>query len=101
MKITPVKLWRRQKQVSSQIGKKGKIIAWTIIRIPAKEFTSQAPYPVVIVALESKEKMTLQLVDWTMADLKIGREIITVLRRLFTEDGGDGIIHYVIKCKPL
>ncbi|KKQ33669.1 MAG: hypothetical protein US48_C0015G0036, partial [Candidatus Levybacteria bacterium GW2011_GWA2_37_36] len=29
MKITPVKLWRRQKKVSSQIGKKGKIIAWT------------------------------------------------------------------------
>lgn len=101
MKTTPVKLWRRQKEVSSQIGKKGKIIAWTIIRIPAKEFTSQAPYPVVIVALESKEKMILQLVDWTMADLKIGREIITVLRRLFTEDGGDGIIHYVIKCKSL
>jgi len=101
MKITPVKLWRRQKKVSSQIGKKGKIIAWTIIRIPSKEFTSQAPYPVIIASLESKEKMILKLVDWKMEDLKIGREIMTVLRRLFTEDGGDGIIHYVIKGKPL
>ena len=101
MKITPVKLWRRQAKVSSQIGKKGKIIAWTTIRIPSKEFTSQAPYPVIIVALESKEKMTLQLVDWGMENLQIGQEIITVLRRLYTEDGGDGIIHYVIKCKPL
>ncbi len=101
MKATPVKLWRRQKKVSSQIGKKGKIIAWTIIRIPSKEFVSQAPYPVVIVALESREKMVLQLVDWKMEDLEIGREIVTVLRRLYAEDGGEGIIHYIIKCKPL
>ena len=38
MITSPVKLWRRQKSASSLIGKKGKILHWTIIRVPAKSF---------------------------------------------------------------
>src|SRR3989338_6336756 len=100
MVTSPVKLWRRQKNTSSLIGKKGNILQWTIIRVPAKSFMDQAPYPVVIVKMQNGENMVGQLVDWQEKDLAIGKEVIAVLRRLRTEEK-ESIIYYNIKFKPL
>ncbi len=100
MKVTPVKLWRRQKETSSLIGKKGSLLLWTIIRVPAKSFGQQAPYPVVVVELENGERMVGQLVDWQEKDLQVGTKVVAVLRRLRTEDKEE-IISYNIKFKPL
>ena len=100
MVTSPVKLWRRQKNVASLIGKKGKILLWTIIRVPGKSFVGQAPYPVVIVKMQNGENMIGQLVDWQEKDLVVGKVVVSVLRRLKTEDKED-IIHYHIKFKPL
>ncbi|MDO8583336.1 MAG: OB-fold domain-containing protein [bacterium] len=100
MVTSPVKLWRRQKNTSSLIGKKGKILQWTIVRVPAKSFMDQAPYPVVIVKMQNGENMIGQLVDWQQKDLVIGKEVISVLRRLRTEEKDD-IIYYNIKFRPL
>ena len=97
---TPVKQWRRQKQVSKLIGKKAKIVLWTIIRIPSKIFMNQAPYPVIIVEFPDKTRSVLQLVDWKESDLMEGKEIICVLRRNNNEDK-TGIIPYTIKARPL
>lgn len=100
MVTSPVKLWRRQKNIASLIGKKGKILQWTLIRVPAKSFMDQAPYPVVIVKMQNGENMIGQLVDWQKEDLTVGREVISVLRRLRTE-GKEDVIYYHIKFKPL
>lgn len=100
MTISPVKLWRRNKNVASLIGQKGKILNWTIIRVPAKSFVDQAPYPVVIVIMQNGENMIGQLVDWQEKDLMIDREVVSVLRRLRTE-GKEDVIYYNIKFKPL
>ena len=100
MATSPVKLWRRQKNTASLIGKKGKILNFTIIRVPSKSFVDQAPYPVVIVKMQSGENMIGQLVDWENEDLAIGREVVAVLRRLKTEEMED-ILYYHIKFKPL
>ncbi len=100
MVTSPVKLWRRQKNTAGLIGKKGKILNWTIIRIPAKSFMDQAPYPVVIVKMQNGENMIGQLVDWQQKDLAVGKDVIAVLRRLRTE-GRDDIIYYNIKFRPL
>ena len=100
MVTSPVKLWRRQKNTSALIGKKGKILQWTIIRVPAKSFIDQAPYPVVIVKMQNGENMIGQLVDWQEKDLKAGKEVVCVLRRLRTEQKED-VIYYNIKFKPL
>ena len=100
MVTSPVKLWRRQKNTSSLIGKKGKILQWTIIRIPAKSFMDQAPYPVVIVKMQNGENMIGQLVDWQEKDLAMGKEVVSVLRRLRTEEKED-VIYYNIKFRPL
>lgn len=98
MITTPVKLWRRQKNVASLIGVEGKILNWTIIRVPSKSFMTEAPYPVVIVELENKEKMVGQLVDWKTNDLKKGKKVIAVLRKSFSADK-EGVIAYRIKFK--
>ncbi len=61
---SPVKVWRNQKKVASLLGKSGKIISWTVIRVPPGGFSDQAPYPVVIVALDNGERITAQLVNY-------------------------------------
>lgn len=99
MITTPVKLWRRQKNVASHIGRAGKILQWTIVRVPPKAFHHEAPYPVVIVELENRERMIGQLVDWEESDLKKGKGVVAVLRRSFLGDS-ESIIAYNIKFKP-
>lgn len=99
MKVTPVKQWRRQKQTASLIGKTGILLQWTIIRVPAKSFTKEAPYPVIIVQLENKKKMIGQLVDYSTSDLTSGRKVVAVLRRTVPEDA-ESLIPYTIKFKP-
>src|SRR5215213_4471032 len=98
MITTPVKLWRRQKQVAALIGKSGEIVQWTIIRTPPRSFVQEAPYPVIIVKLESGKKMIGQLVDWTEGDLIKGRKVVAVLRKLFPETP-ESVIAYTIKFK--
>jgi uncharacterized OB-fold protein len=100
MVTSPVKLWRRQRDTSTLIGKKGKISQWTMIRVPARSFIDQAPYPVVIVKMQNGENMIGQFVDWQNEDLAIGKEVVSVLRRLRTE-GEEDVIYYHIKFKPL
>lgn len=100
MITTPVKLWRRQKSVSDRIGREGKILNWTIIRVPTKAFHHEAPYPVVIVEMDNHEKVIGQLVDWDESDLIKGRRVKAVLRRLFSGDS-ESIIAYHIKFKPI
>lgn len=82
------------------IGKTGKIISWTIIRVPPANFSYQAPYPVVIVALDEGGNIPAQMVDYDATHLKIGQKIITMVRRTIQSDA-DGVIPYGIKVKPI
>jgi uncharacterized OB-fold protein len=97
---TPVKIHRRQKKTAEIIGQRGEIAAWTIVRVAAKLFANQAPYPVVIVKFSTDERVMGQLVDWEEGDLRVGREVVGVLRRAVVEDG-DGVISYTVKFRPL
>jgi hypothetical protein len=94
--ISPVKIWRNQKKIATLVGVRGKIVSWTIISVPLSAFADQAPYPVVIVELEDKTRMTGQLVDWSQKDLAAGTKVKAVIRRLVKPDA-DGVIQYGIK----
>lgn len=98
--ISPVKVWRRQKEIRKLLGKEGKIIAWTKIFIASKGFKKYAPYPVALVLLENGEKTYGQLVDCQEDDLKIGGKVRVILRKA-KEGSSEGIIGYGIKFKPL
>lgn len=97
---SPVKIWRNQKKIQSLIGKEGEIISWTIIRVPPGGFTDQAPYPVVLVSLDSRKQIAAQLVDYEKEDLGFGRRVVVIIRRV-THPDPDGIIPYGVKVKPL
>lgn len=98
--ISPVKIWRNQKKITSLLGRTGKIISWTIIRTPPASFMDQAPYGVVLVDLGGGGRLTAQLVDWQPKNLKIGQRVVTVVRRV-TSPNADGVIPYGIKVKPV
>lgn len=98
--ISPVKLWRNQKNVADLVGKTGRIVSWTVIRVPPADFTDQAPYPVALVELDGGGRITAQIVDWQETHLKTGQKVITVVRRI-TKPSTEGVIPYGIKGKPL
>ncbi len=54
----------------------------------------------MIVELENKERQVGQLVDWGKKDLKVGRDVVAVMRRITYEDK-ENIIPYGIKFKPI
>lgn len=96
---SPVKIWRTQKKIAKHLGKEGIIESYTIIKVPPLGFENLAPYPVVLVAL-NKEKLIGQLVDYEKEDIRIGRKVEVVLRRV-KQPSKEGIIPYGIKFKPV
>jgi len=98
--ISPIKIWRRQKEIRKILGMSGKILVWTKIYTPGVDFKKYAPYPVVLVELESKEKVYGQLVNYMIKDLKIGKKVVSVLRKV-REPSNEGVIAYGVKFKPL
>jgi len=99
-RISPVKIWRHQKETAFFLRKEGKIISWTLVRTPPEGFEREAPYPVVLVELEKGKRRMGQLVDWQDKDLRVGRKVKAVYRRIKQPDP-EGIIPYGIKFKPI
>lgn len=97
---SPVKIWRNQTNIAQLLGKTGKIISWTLVRVPPGDFMDQAPYPVVLVELEGGKRIEAQLVDWDPTHLAYGTKVKTIIRRVMRPDP-DGVIPYGIKVKPL
>lgn len=98
--ISPVKIWRNQGKVRQLLGKTGRIVSWTLIRLPPTGFGAQAPYPVVLVEFTDKTKLTAQLVDWEEKNLRIGQKVLTIIRKII-EPTDDGVIPYGVKVKPI
>lgn len=96
---SPVKIWRTQKKIAKHLGKEGIVESYTIVNVPPLGFENQAPYPIVLVAI-GKEKLIGQLVDYEATDVRIGRKVEVVLRRV-KEPSREGIIPYGIKFKPV
>lgn len=95
---SPVKIWRNQKKIASLVGKTGNIISWTIVRVPPGDFTDQAPYPVVVVELNAKKRITVQLVDCEIDKVCVGQKVVTIIRQIM-KPTEDGVIPYGIKAK--
>jgi len=98
--LSPVKLWRNQSYIRDLLGKTGAIVSYTVVRVPPEGFGNQAPYPVVVVDIGKGKRITLQLVDWEAQDLKVGRKVRVVLRRMI-EPNNEGLIPYGAKAKPI
>jgi uncharacterized OB-fold protein len=84
---------------SVTLADKGKILTYTIIRVPPQPFADQAPYAVGIVELDDGARLTGQIVDCHFEDLKIGGRVRIEFRKVFQE-GEAGVIYYGYKFVP-
>jgi len=78
---------------------KGKIITYSIIHVGPEDFEEQIPYPIAIVELDEGPRITAQIVDCNLNDIKIGMRVESTFRRI-QEDGYTGAIYYGYKFKP-
>jgi hypothetical protein len=77
----------------------GKIITYTVIRVPPQPFADQTPYALGIVELDDGVRLMGQVVDCGFEDLKIGKRVQVEFRRI-SEEGEAGVIHYGYKFVP-
>ncbi len=91
--------WRTIKGLHKELGKTGNIVVWTKIFVAPEGFSQQVPYVVAIVSFGEK-RQTLQVVDFTEDQLKVGQKVVTVVRRIGTA-GSEDVISYGLKVKPL
>jgi len=82
-----------------RLAEKGKVITYTIIRVPPQQFVDQAPYAIGIVELNDGVKLTGQIVDCDFEDLKTGLRVKIEFRKIFQE-GEAGILCYGYKFVP-
>jgi uncharacterized OB-fold protein len=83
----------------TKLADKGKILTYTIIRVPPHQFVDQAPYAVGIAELDDGVKLTGQIVDCDFEDLKIGQRVKIEFRKIYDE-GEAGILCYGYKFVP-
>ena len=77
----------------------GKILTFTVIRVPPQPFSDQAPYAVGIVELDDGVRLTGQIVDCAFEELKIGKRVRIEFRKIY-EEGAAGVIYYGYKFVP-
>jgi len=83
----------------TKLAEEGKVLTFTVIRVPPHQFVDQAPYAVGIVELDDGVKLTGQIVDCDFEDLKIGKRVKIEFRKIFDE-GEAGILCYGYKFVP-
>lgn len=83
----------------TKLAETGKLLTFTIIRVPPDPFEDQAPYAVGIAELADGVKLTAQVVDCDFAGLKVGMRVRLEFRKLY-EEGEAGVIYYGYKFVP-
>jgi len=82
-----------------QLPREGVVHTFTIIRTGPADWKDQAPYAVGIVELEGGARITAQIVDCPVEEVKIGQKVRVEFRRI-REEGKAGVICYGYKCVP-
>lgn len=77
----------------------GTLISFTEVGSGPEAFAEHAPYCLGIVQLSEGSKITSQLSDCKLEDLKIGMPMIATFRK-FYESGEKGVIYYGTKFVP-
>jgi uncharacterized OB-fold protein len=78
------------------LNPEGKILTYTIIHVAADEFATQTPFPVAIIETKDGARLTAQVVDCALEEVKTGKEVKLILRRI-QKEGKSGILQYGYK----
>ncbi len=74
----------------------GKLLTYTIIRTAPSNFSKETPYAVGIVELNDGVKLTTQITDADLNNLKIGQNVKLVFRKI-QDEGKSGLHCYGYK----
>jgi uncharacterized OB-fold protein len=85
---------------TTKLAETGKILTYTIIRVPPHQFADQAPYAVAIVELGDGVKVMGQVADCDFDKIKIGMRVKFEFRTISSE-GEAGVIYYGYKFVPV
>lgn len=86
------------KMKNVKLSGKGKIVTYSIIHVAPEQFEGQAPYPIAVIKLDEGPRITAQIVDCDIDDVKIGMRVQSTFRKI-QEDGNIGAIYYGYKFK--
>jgi uncharacterized OB-fold protein len=78
----------------------GEVLTYSIIYNAPEHFEGQTPYPIAIIKLDEGPKVTAQIVDCDIKDVKIGMKVKSTFRKI-QEDGYIGAIYYGYKFKKI
>ncbi|MGQ9672762.1 MAG: Zn-ribbon domain-containing OB-fold protein [Candidatus Aminicenantales bacterium] len=84
---------------TTRLPETGKILTYTIIRVPPQPFIDQAPYAVGIAELANGVRLMGQIVDCAFEELKMGLPVRIEFRKIYQE-GESGVIYYGYKFVP-
>jgi uncharacterized OB-fold protein len=82
-----------------ELPSSGRLIAYTMIRSPPKEFERYAPYAIGLIELEDGTRILSQLTDFKEDELKDEAHVEAVFRRVRV-DGEQWVIEYGYKFRP-
>lgn len=82
------------------LNRMGKVLTYTIIRVPPSQFKDEAPYAMGIVELDGGGRITSQIVDCDFDKIQIGMSVKLEFRRI-QDEGEAGVIGYGYKCVPV
>ena len=81
-----------------RLAGKGEIVTYSIIHVGPEEFEDQVPYPIAVIQLDEGSRITAQIVDCDINDVKIGMKVESTFRKI-QQDGSTGAIYYGYKFK--
>ena len=85
-----------QKFEPINLSGKGTLLTFTQITTPPKAFKEYAPYCIGIIQLSEGPKILSQITDVELKDLKIGMNVQTCFRKIYTA-GEKDTINYGLK----
>jgi uncharacterized OB-fold protein len=88
------------KMVEHRLSGKGIVETYTIICEAPEKFEGHTPYSIAIIKLIEGPKITAQIVDCKLDDVKIGMKVKSTFRKI-QDDGYVGAIYYGYKFKPI
>jgi uncharacterized OB-fold protein len=74
----------------------GTLVTFTVVRVGSDKFSKETPFAVGIVELNDGVRVTTQIVDVDVDELKVGQNVRLEFRRI-QEDGKAGILCYGYK----
>ncbi|MDI6888034.1 MAG: Zn-ribbon domain-containing OB-fold protein [Candidatus Thermoplasmatota archaeon] len=78
----------------------GEILTYTVVHNGIDAFEYQVPYVMAIIELKEGARVTGQIVDVEIENVKIGMKVESTFRKI-GEDGKSGMIYYGYKFKPV